>query len=277
MAPQKSPAFQFYAKDFLAGTASMSLLERGAYVTLLAYEWDAGSVPDSARDRARILGCTSGQEKSVWSVLAKKFVLKGDAYINERLEEEREKQAEYRRRQSDKGRASAATRQATKTQPDGNRGSTVVEPALQPEGQPKGNSSSSSSSSSTQEVIGSPTTKHRGGGLIVGGGEYVRLLETHAYVGAKLRVPKVLHAELMTKSGANADAELRDWYARLDEQLENDGKGTGDVFAWLRPRHQQFALQQGWIDAAPKANGTKPSDADQLAKLEAIARGERVR
>lgn len=143
MAPQKSPAFQFYAKDFLTGTASMSLVERGAYVTLLAYEWDAGSVPDSARDRARILGCTAAQERAVWSALVKKFVLRGDAYVNERLEEERAKQAEYRRRQSDKGKASAATRR----QPEVNRGSTTVATPVESRLQPKGNSSFSSSSS----------------------------------------------------------------------------------------------------------------------------------
>ena len=33
MAPQKSPAFQFYAKDFLTGTATMSLAEQGRLIT----------------------------------------------------------------------------------------------------------------------------------------------------------------------------------------------------------------------------------------------------
>lgn len=112
------------------------------------------------------------------------------------------------------------------------------------------------------------TTKHRGGGLIVGPGEYARLLESHAFVGAKLRVPKVLHAELIAKSGANADAELRAWYDQLDEELEQSGKATGDVFTWLRPRHQTFAVSKGWIDAAPKPSSVvKPfSVADALAR-----------
>jgi hypothetical protein len=74
--------------------------------------------------------------------VSRKFVLRDDVFINERLEQERTKQAEYRRRQSDNGRASAAAR---KEQPDGNGGSTVVatvvEPSPQPLGQPNFNSS----------------------------------------------------------------------------------------------------------------------------------------
>lgn len=33
MATEKSPAFSFYAKDFLTGTVTMSLAERGALIT----------------------------------------------------------------------------------------------------------------------------------------------------------------------------------------------------------------------------------------------------
>ena len=98
-----------------------------------------------------------------------------------------------------------------------------------------------------------PTASHGGGQLIITATQWQKLMESHAYVGAILRVPKVLHSELMAKSGANSDAELRKWYEHLDADLEQSGKGTGDVFAWLRPRHQAFALSRGWIDAAPKA------------------------
>lgn len=102
------------------------------------------------------------------------------------------------------------------------------------------------------------TTKERAGGLVLNPLQFSRLQESHAYVGAKLRVPNALHSELMAKSGADADQQLRGWYARLDEELELSGKATGDVFVWLRPRHQAFAIEQGWIDAAPKAQAAKP-------------------
>ncbi|MDQ2987460.1 MAG: hypothetical protein M3R13_12225, partial [Armatimonadota bacterium] len=60
------------------------------------------------------------------------------------------------------------------------------------------------------------TPKERAAGLIISPLAFARLQETHAYVGAKLRVPNALHSELMAKSGANADQELRAWYSTLD-------------------------------------------------------------
>lgn len=97
------------------------------------------------------------------------------------------------------------------------------------------------------------TTKNGAPRLIVGGAHYARLLETHAFVGSVLRVPKVLHAELLGKSGgAHREPDLESWYLALNEELETKGEGTGDVFAWLRPRHQAFAVSKGWIAAAPR-------------------------
>lgn len=104
MAPQKSPAFSFYAKDFLTGTSTMSLQEVGAYIRLLSYQWDVGSIPVDARERARILGCAKAQERELWKKVGQKFALRDDAYFNERLEEERVKQVERRRRLSDNGK-----------------------------------------------------------------------------------------------------------------------------------------------------------------------------
>lgn len=99
-----SPAFSFYAKDFLAATATMSLAERGAYITLLGHQWDAGSVPSSPRERARVLGCTAAQERAIWLRLASKFALVGDAYLNQRLEVERRKQIERREKLAANGK-----------------------------------------------------------------------------------------------------------------------------------------------------------------------------
>lgn len=275
MAPQKSPAFQFYAQDFLTGTASMSLQEVGAYIRLLAHQWHSGSVPEEANDRARLLGCARAQERELWKKVGKKFVLVDGVYINERLEEERRKQTEYRRRQSDNGRASAEARRNHRANSGSTVVATVVEPSHQPLGQPNVNSSSSSSSSRTQEVTDSPTSKHRSvPTLVVGGAQYAKLLETHAFVGSVLRVPKVLHAELLGKSGgAHREQDLQDWYLSLNERLETSGKGTGDVFEWLRPRHQNLVKERGWIEAVP-VNGTAKSQGASLERLEAIARGE---
>jgi uncharacterized protein YdaU (DUF1376 family) len=104
MAPQKSPAFSFYAKDFLSGTARMSLQEVGAYIRLLSYAWDDGNIPNDANERARLMVCSKAQERELWKKVGLKFVLRGDVYINERLEEERRKQVERRQRLADNGK-----------------------------------------------------------------------------------------------------------------------------------------------------------------------------
>lgn len=269
MAPQKSPAFQFYAKDFLTGTATMSLAERGAYVTLLAHQWDAGTVPSAAKERARILGCTAAEERRIWARLVSKFTLVDDAFQNLRLEEERAKQAEFRRRQSDRGKASAAARETSQRS---NAGSTGVQPrAVESRLQPESNSSVSSLQSSSSKE--QETTKS--GPVIVGPAQFARLQETNAFVGSVLKVPKKLHAELLAKSGgAHREPELQNWYLSLNDQLETSGKGTGDVFEFLRPRHQAHAKFMGWIEDAPKANGKVRDNAALMARLEAIERGE---
>lgn len=272
MAPQKSPAFSFYAKDFLTGTSTMSLQEVGAYMRLLAYSWDAGSVPADPSERARILVCAKAQERELWKKVGKKFLLRDDVYVNERLEEERQKQIFRRQRLSDNGRMGGRPQKANEKLDE-----SKSFPETKANEKQLKSLSSSSSFSSTQEESRSSTTKDRSGALIVGGGEYFRLLETHAFVGSVLRVPKKLHAELCLKSGANADAKLQAWYESLNIQLEESGKGTGDVFEFLRPRHQAYALAQGWIDPAPKVNGAekKPfSVAEALAKREAEKAGK---
>jgi uncharacterized protein YdaU (DUF1376 family) len=99
-----APAFSFYAKDFIAGTLTLSLAERGAYITLLAYQWDNGSVPDDARERCRVLGCTRREADAIWPRIVDKFERNGDAWLNVRLEKERAKQAERRAALAENGK-----------------------------------------------------------------------------------------------------------------------------------------------------------------------------
>jgi uncharacterized protein YdaU (DUF1376 family) len=175
MAPNKSPAFQFYPKDFMAGTATMSLQEVGAYMRLLCYAWDTGSIPNEPDERARICVCSKAQERELWKKVGKKFSLQDDALINERMEEERKKQSEYRRRQSDKGKASAAARQ----QPDVNHGSTTVEARLPSGSNPTSTLLSSSSSSSTDSSKNDESVGARRGLSLITPGESVKYERKH--------------------------------------------------------------------------------------------------
>lgn len=122
----KPPAFQFYPDDFLGGVADMTQAEVGAYILLLCHQWSRGEIPADAQ-RASLVA-----KGEVSDHVMGKF----PAGKNERLESERRKQDDYRQKQADKGRASAQARF--------NRGSTAV----QPSGQPEGNSPSPSPISS---------------------------------------------------------------------------------------------------------------------------------
>lgn len=86
---RKAPAFQFYADDFLAGTADLTAEERGILITLMALSWSKGYV---RRDRAAI-ACAGASPESIDRVLAEKFQCDADGnYRNARLESIRAEQ-----------------------------------------------------------------------------------------------------------------------------------------------------------------------------------------
>lgn len=105
---QKSPAFQFYAGDWLASTRGMSSAARGAYIDLLACAWLEDGLPadpDLLRRRATI---STREWRSVWEELAPKFPVAEDGKRrNGRQERVRTAQVMYRRRASDGGKARA--------------------------------------------------------------------------------------------------------------------------------------------------------------------------
>jgi uncharacterized protein YdaU (DUF1376 family) len=105
----KSPAFKFYAADFDTDTASWTCEQVGAYLRLLMYEWINGALPESNAQRARIIRIDPRSMQKMWStVLAKKFTMNhANMYVNPRLEEERSKQEEYRKKQSELGKLGA--------------------------------------------------------------------------------------------------------------------------------------------------------------------------
>ena len=143
----KSPAFQFYPSDWLGSqrVSLMTLEEEGAYIRLLAYCWQHGSVPADPEAVARLIG--KGASTTLASRVLTMFqppfqpplvapLSGGTVLVHERLEEERSKQLKWKEKSSEGGRKSAELRK-----------SRVVEPPLQPPLQPNGNITSSSSSS----------------------------------------------------------------------------------------------------------------------------------
>lgn len=133
MAPERAPAFQFYPKDFLTdgNVAGMSLQERGAYISLLCLCWLERSLPDDIGRLANLVGVPRSSMVRLWPAIGRCFRTSPTdqaRLIHPRLEAERRKQDEYRRRQSDAGKLSASNRKATAVQPDDNHGSTEPQP-----------------------------------------------------------------------------------------------------------------------------------------------------
>lgn len=147
----KPPAFQFYASDFLASTVDMTASEVGGYVRLLCSSWDRGPLPKDEGKLARTMQVTPEEFSAIWPAVRERLTETSKGYINKRLEVERKKQADYREKQANKGRASAQQRF--------NRSSTAVQPEHQPEPsrapsqrlEPEGNSPSPSPSPSPIE------------------------------------------------------------------------------------------------------------------------------
>jgi len=118
----KSPAFQFYPNDFLGSPAvsAMTAEEVGIYVLLLCLDWNGNGFALEIPELARSCRVTPEVFESAWRRVGRCFHEKRQRYFNPRLEAERRKQREWRRKSSIGGKLSAAKR--------AKGGSRVVEP-----------------------------------------------------------------------------------------------------------------------------------------------------
>lgn len=69
----KDPAFLFYSKDWLEGTAEMHPSEKGVYIDLLCHQHQKGDLPASTERLARIVGLPHDSFMQIWGELSKKF------------------------------------------------------------------------------------------------------------------------------------------------------------------------------------------------------------
>ena len=147
----KPPAFQFYAKDFLTGTMTMSLMEIGAYIKLLAWSWDNGPLPIEASERATILGVRLPELRRVWVKLAPKWAKTKAGYVNTRLEQQRTALNTYREKQAEAGKRGAVKRWDSHAESDRVAyAETIATPVVSP--QPKHSSSICDLRSASPEV-----------------------------------------------------------------------------------------------------------------------------
>lgn len=79
----KPPAFQLYAQDFLTGVMSLTMEERGIYITLLCKQW---SLNDEKGIPKKRLGLIVGYEwDNLPEMVKEKFVDNTDYFYNQRL------------------------------------------------------------------------------------------------------------------------------------------------------------------------------------------------
>ena len=107
----KAPAFQFYAADFLTDTSDWTPEEVGVYIRLLSTQWINGSLPNDMGRLARISGTAVATMVEIWLTLGCKFVEAPDGkLLNPKLEEVRYQRETFLKKQSEKGKKSAARR-----------------------------------------------------------------------------------------------------------------------------------------------------------------------
>ncbi len=114
MARDKSPAFQFYADSWLSSKdiLLMTPSEEGAYIRLLAIAWlepDCG-LPDNDAELAVLSRLGKEWDGRSCEKIRAKFRAEGGRLYNDRLLEERRKQAEWSRKSSAGGKKSAEAR-----------------------------------------------------------------------------------------------------------------------------------------------------------------------
>ena len=131
----KSPAFQFYSKEWLSSMPIMlmSPAQEGAYIRLLCICWESGdcSIPDDDNQLAVLSRLGEGWFNGGSKLVRERFIphpTKEGFLTNERLVKESSKQSEWSEKSSFGGKKSAEKRALQKSKSNG--GSTVVQGCL---------------------------------------------------------------------------------------------------------------------------------------------------
>ena len=86
MSDAKHWYFRFDATAWITSTLTMTATERGIHISLLAWSWVDGAIPDRNRDLVSIAGAKASE---VRDVLADRWTLTAEGWRNGRLEVER--------------------------------------------------------------------------------------------------------------------------------------------------------------------------------------------
>ena len=108
MSKEKSPAFQFFPRDFISDerVMVMDMAQRGIYITLLCFCWTEGSIPADPKAVLKLCRIGPEYESGLAPVLACFATLDDNPnrLIHQRLERIRAEQAERRQKRVEAGR-----------------------------------------------------------------------------------------------------------------------------------------------------------------------------
>ena len=110
----KPPAFLLYVSDFLGGTDMLTAAQVGGYIRLLCKQWDKNYLPF---DKKILKKWTELSNKDL-DIVLEKFVKNEHGYINQRLEQERQKQEQHRVSRSEAGKIGNKKRWAKESHSD---------------------------------------------------------------------------------------------------------------------------------------------------------------
>jgi len=134
------PSFPFYPADWLTGTLVFTPAEDGVYLRCLCHQWTTGGVPAEAAGLAAVMRVSPAEAKKLWSKIGHKFTRGVDGmFRNDRLERQRAEKQKYHEAQAENGKRSAAARAQRNSNGGSTAVATMVEPPLQPSGQPEPN------------------------------------------------------------------------------------------------------------------------------------------
>ena len=107
----RPPAFMFYAGDFLSDSKvlTMTMPQRGMYISLLASEWLEGSLLNDTRTLKAICGQHPNFEED-WEIVKQCFYEEDGRLYNKRLELERTEQSKRAEKNSKNGKLGAMKR-----------------------------------------------------------------------------------------------------------------------------------------------------------------------
>lgn len=132
----KAPAFQFYARDFLADgkVRLMSCEEVGAYLLLLLHQWTEGEIPEEISALAVICRVTPAKMRRMWAHLDACFQIDSDGKLrNPRMEAVRLAQQGFREKQRTKAEQRWAGKRDATAMPRHDSGIDSASPRHMPE------------------------------------------------------------------------------------------------------------------------------------------------